>query len=336
MAEPISFAEFAVLNLVGRSPPFIRILKRIQRLAAYEIPISIYGETGTGKELIARSIHYLSPRSSKPFIPINCGSLPDTLFENEMFGHVRGAYTDAKNTKSGLVEQAGGGVLFLDEIEDLSLGAQAKLLRFLQDKQYRALGDTAVKSSDVRIVIASNEKLEKLVERGVFRKDLYYRLNVMPIFLPPLRARTEDLELLAEFFIRGFSIQYQCPPKQLHSAVVDWMHQHDWPGNIRELENTLHRAFLLENGDIIHLDVILAECINQHEDGPEADTLIGLPFNKAKAIAVCDFEKRYLESLMYRNNGNVTQAAVQAGKERRALGKLLKKHDMNPQSYKSL
>ena len=334
MEDPISFAEFAAFNLVGQSPSFVRVLRTIQHIAPYDIPVSIYGETGTGKELIARSIHYLSARSGKPFIPVNCGSLPDALFENEMFGHTRGAYTDAKETKAGLVARADSGVLFLDEIEDLSLGAQAALLRFLQDKRYRSLGDTADKTADVRIIAASNVQLKRLVDTGMFRKDLYYRLNVMPLSLPPLRARGDDLELLTDYFLRRLSIEYRCPPKQLHSIAWDWMKQHDWPGNVRELENTLHRAFLLSSVDTIQIQELLIQDMNHGPADCVTDALDGLPFHKAKSLVISEFERRYLEALMHNNNGNVTQAAMQAGKERRALGKLLKKHDMNPQSYK--
>ncbi len=334
MIKPINFAEFTALNLIGQSPAFTKVLNTVQQIAPYDVPVTIYGETGTGKELIARAIHYLSPRASNPFIPFNCGSLPDALFENEMFGHVRGAFTDAKNTQMGLVAQADGGILFLDEIEELSLAAQAALLRFLQDKQYRALGDASLKSADVRIVIASNVELKHLCDSGVFRKDLFYRLNIMPLTLPPLRARDGDIALLTEYLLKNLRIRYKYPTKQLHPSVMGWIKQHDWPGNIRELENILHRAFLLAEDATIRLEHILADNIIEPDSCSEVDSLQNLPFNKAKLLTISDFEKHYLDVLMYRNSGNVTQAAMQAGKERRALGKLLKKYDLNPQAYK--
>ena len=334
MDIPIKFAEFTALNLIGKSHAFTNVLKAVQQIAPYDVPVSIYGETGTGKELIARAIHYLSSRASNPFIPINCGSLPDALFENEMFGHVRGAFTDAKNTKAGLIAQANGGVLFLDEIEDLSLEAQASLLRFMQDKQYRLLGDVALKSADVRIIVASNVELKHLCDSGVFRKDLYYRLNVMPLALPPLRMRDDDITLLSEHLLHNLHIRYECSNKILHPSVLEWLKQQDWPGNIRELENTIHRAFLLTEDTTIQLEHILADSINQTNSRNKIETSKNLPFNKAKSLAVSDFERSYLDSLMRQNNGNVTRAAIQAGKERRALGKLLKKYDLQPQAYK--
>ncbi|MEN8205162.1 MAG: sigma-54 dependent transcriptional regulator [Pseudomonadota bacterium] len=320
--------EFTALNLVGRSTAFTKVLDIVKRIAGYDVSVAIYGETGTGKELVARAVHYLSPRADGPFIPVNCGSLPDTLFENEMFGHARGAFTDARIAQAGLIDHADGGTLFLDEIEALSLKSQAALLRFLQDKQYRPLGSKSLKIANVRIVTASNVAASLLREQGLFREDLYYRLNVMPLTLPPLRERVGDVELLAAHFMQSLRNRYAQPEKQLSPAISQWITAHSWPGNVRELENTLHRAFLLSVDDTIEYEHLYFD-----EPGagklPQADTALNeLPFNEAKTIAINEFEKNYLRVLIQQVKGNVTRAAERAHKERRSLGKLLKKHQI--------
>jgi len=323
--------EFAALNLVGRSMAFTKVLGIVKRIAGYDVSVALYGETGTGKELVARAVHYLSPRSDGPFIPVNCGSLPDTLFENEMFGHARGAFTDARTAQAGLIDQADGGTLFLDEIEALSLKAQAALLRFLQDKQYRPLGSKELKTADVRIVTASNVAASLLREQGRFREDLYYRLNIMPLTLPPLRERAGDIEILASHFMQCLRNRYARPDKQLDATVKSWMTSYSWPGNVRELENTLHRAFLLAVDDIIEYEHLYFDEPGSDQLPPAETVLNELPFNEAKAIAINEFEKKYLEVLIQQSKGNVTHAAERAHKERRSLGKLLKKHQIHYQ-----
>jgi len=214
--------------------------------------VSIYGETGTGKELAARAVHYLGSRSSGPFIPLNCGSLPDTLLENELFGHERGAFTDAKSSQPGLIEQADGGTLFLDEVEDLSAKAQAALLRFLQEGEYRPLGSKTLKRANVRVVAASNVPFLELKKTGRLRNDLFYRLNVLPVFMPPLRERGEDILLMAEHFLIELRVRYDKPGTYLHPSSMRWIVRNDWPGNIREMENALHCGFLMAYGDAIY------------------------------------------------------------------------------------
>ncbi|MDH5191412.1 MAG: sigma-54 dependent transcriptional regulator [Gammaproteobacteria bacterium] len=322
--------DFIALNLIGSSPAFQDVLKTIQKIAVYDVAVSIYGETGTGKELAARAIHYLGARAAGPFIPVNCGSLPDSLLENELFGHERGAFTDARNEQAGLIAQADGGTLFLDEIEALSPKAQATLLRFIQDKQYRPLGGKQFKTADVRIVSASNEILEQMMEAGKFRADLYYRLNVLPITLPALRHREGDIVTLAGFFLQQFQACYNTRPKRLHHLSQQLMERHDWPGNIRELENRLHRAFLISDDDVIlpaHLQFNVDEASLEQVDLLQ-DEVHQLPFSMAKSNVLTQFEKEYLSALMKRSKGNVTLAARHANKERRALGRLLKKHDI--------
>lgn len=323
---------FCGLNLIGESPAFLHVLSTVKRIARHNVTVSIYGETGTGKELVARALHYLGPRASGPFIPINCGALPDTLLENELFGHERGAFTDARSSQQGLIAQAEGGTLFLDEVEELSPKAQVALLRFLQDGQYRPLGGKALKTADARIVTASNVAFADLKENGKLRNDLFYRLNIVPLPVPALRHRTDDIPLLAEHFLSAFRVRYEMPAKFLHASTIRWMQEHDWPGNIRELENVLHCAFLLSIGNAILRSDMLHEPDTSNLDTKERSPTIH-SFSTAKAETIDAFEKRYLSELLCRTGGNVTRAAEYAEKERRTLGKLLKKHGLEPSSF---
>jgi DNA-binding NtrC family response regulator len=328
--ENILIDEFAELNLVGASPAFLGALRTIKKIARCDAPALIEGETGTGKELAARAIHYLGARRDHPFIPVNCGALPDQLLENELFGHERGAYTDAREVQPGVVQLAEGGTLFLDEIDALSPKAQVALLRFLQDRQYRPLGAKRVHTANVRVVAASNTDLSQLTQQHQFRQDLLYRLNVVPVRLPPLRERGADVELLARHFIQRFARHYQQPEKSLHLATVDALRRYPWPGNVRELENTLHRAFILADGDVVRLPALLGEEGERRRslvDRRQA-ALLQRDLRAAKARLVAEFERHYLEALLHETHGNVSEAARRAGKERRALGKLIKKHGL--------
>src|SRR5262245_22968109 len=240
--------DFISLNLVGESPAFLEALRCIRRLSRCDATVLIEGETGTGKELAARAIHYLGARHAAPFIPVNCGAIPDSLVESEFFGHARGAFTDAKETRAGVIEQAEGGTLFLDELESLNLRAQVALLRFLQDHTYRPVGGTAVRTANIRVIGSTNADLAALARRGSFRPDLLFRLTVLPLNLPPLRARRGDAVLLADRFVRRFAVQYQLESRPLDVAAIHYLETHDWPGNVRELENLIHRALLLSEG----------------------------------------------------------------------------------------
>ena len=233
------------LSLIGECPSFLDALDRLKRFTRCDAPVLIEGETGTGKELAARAVHYLSERREHPFIPVNCGALPDALLENELFGHAKGAFTDARESYTGLIAQAEQGTLFLDEVESLSPRAQVALLRFLQEMEYRPLGSPRTLQANVRVIGATNLSLEGMQAQGHFRQDLLYRLNIMPVRLPPLRERADDVLLLAEHFLAGLRRRYGRPDRYLHEDFLAWMRRHDWPGNIRELENLLHRQFLL-------------------------------------------------------------------------------------------
>lgn len=329
-------AQFAALNWVGQSPAFVNTLKLIKKTARCDAPVLIEGETGTGKELAARAVHYLGARRDYPFIPLNCAAVPDNLFENELFGHERGAFTDAKTAQPGLVTQAQGGSLFLDEVDKLSLKGQATLLRFLQDQQYRPLGANKLCQADVRIIAAGNRDLAALVERGEFRQDLFFRLNIIRVDLPPLRNRSGDIALLARHFLRRFASTYEQPSKRFAATTLVWLNRYAWPGNVRELENLIHREFLLsESGEIqIHGNpAVCAERRRSAVDRRQYLTDIKTGFNESKSSAITEFERRYLIALLAESRGNISLAAKRAGKERRALGKLIKKHDIARADY---
>lgn len=328
--EAVLVDEFADLNLVGRSAPFLESLKLIKKFARCDAPVLIQGETGTGKELAARAIHYLSVRRDEPFVPVNCGAIPDSLMENELFGHEKGAFTDARNTQEGLIAQANGGTLFLDEVETLSARGQVALLRFLQDQRYKPLGARKLSQAKVNVIAATNLDLRSLANQGQFRRDLFFRLDVMSLELPPLRDRTGDVALLATHFIRRYGAQYKKPFRALHPDAASWMQAYRWPGNIRELESLIHRACVLSDGKFIYFP--------EHVEDPAAtqsttDWLGAFPseagFNQAKTQVVAEFEKQYLSRLLIRSHGNITRAAQRAGKERRELGKLLRKHGLD-------
>lgn len=324
--------ELVNLNIIGKSPALLKTIHNIKRFTCCNAPLLIEGETGTGKELAARAVHYLSDRRDHPFIPVNCGALPENLVENELFGHEKGAYTDAGKSSSGLIAQAEGGTLFLDEIEALSQKAQVSLLRFLQEKEYRRLGGNRIIKANVRIIAASNAPIHHLVENQNFREDLYYRLNVMTIVLPPLRERGADAGLIAEHYLSTYSAQYNQPDKFLHPTSLNWLNDYHWPGNVRELENMVHRAFLLSEGPEVYLDGIpeYKTDISINKNKVEKICInIETKFNHAKAQVIEQFEKHYLSNILKETKGNITLAAKHAGKERRAFGKLLKKHGIS-------
>lgn len=320
--------EFLSLNMVGSSPPFLHVLQQIKKISRYDAPVLLEGETGTGKELAARAIHYLSPRKDLPFIPINCGAIPDNLIENELFGHEKGAYTDAKNSQEGIVSLANHGSVFFDEVEALTLKGQVVLLRFLDDQIYKPLGAERSCKANVRIMAASNKHLPQLAELGLFRKDLLYRLNIVKITMPSLSERSEDIVVLAEYFLHKFQLQYNQQDKYFHPETLHWFRTREWPGNVRELENLVHREFLLAEGPCITCDEISSIYPNRRKNKIDRrqEPYLKINMKEAKAEIIRRFEREYLTRLLDETNGNVTRAAEKAGKERRSLGKLIKKH----------
>lgn len=309
-------------RLIGQSPAFTQTLELIRKSAQCSATVLIEGETGTGKELAARAIHYMSARRDAPFIPVNCGAIPENLLESELYGHERGAFTDAREASTGLVAQADGGSLLLDEIEAMSARAQIVLLRFLQDHHYRVVGGKMSRRANVRVIASSNADIEALTRKGCFRSDLYFRLNVLAIRLPSLRERPGDAVRLAREFCRRLSERYEQPVKQLHADTIAFLETYSWPGNVRELENMIHREYLFGDGPQIRITHACRHRAQLDNMSPPASQ----DFKSAKAAAVMQFERTYLLEILCRAGGNVSAAARMAGKERSAFCRLLKKH----------
>jgi two-component system response regulator AtoC len=316
-------------GLVGDSAPFLQVIAQALRVAPADATLLLAGETGTGKELVARAVHYCSPRQGHPFVPVNCGALPEALVENELFGHTKGAYTDASSPEPGLVAEAEGGTLFLDEVDTLSAAAQVKLLRFLQDRAYRPVGSARSRSANVRIIAATNAELWAQVQARRFREDLYYRLQVIALRLPPLRERSEDIPRLAMHFLRRYGSQYGRGPQQFSAAAVHKLLAYLWPGNVRELETVIHRAVLLTSAAVLHADDLEIPGPHPPAWSPEES------FRAAKARVIAQFERTYLTTLLASSRGNVTRAAQQAGKERRAFTRLLHKYDVQQGAFRA-
>lgn len=324
--------------MIGESEAFQRAHRLLQRYAACNAPVLIEGETGTGKELAAREIHYASARSLGPFVPVNCGALPDSLLESELFGHRRGAFTDAKSSEPGLVEYARGGSLFLDEIDSLSPHAQTTLLRFLQNGEFRAVGERPLRTADVRIVAAANVSLAAAVDAGRFRRDLLYRLNPLFVILPPLRDRGEDVILLAQHLLADVTARLGIAGREWTRAALEALMRHHWPGNVRELENVILRACMRFDGSTIGMTELAqaepglwcAPATKVVDDAADFDSGRDSDggFAVAKQRAIRHFERNYLLALMDRAGGNVSRAAAMSGTERRQLGKLLKRHSI--------
>lgn len=311
-------------KLLGRSTVLQELHRMVRRLATFDGTVLVQGETGTGKEVIARAIHYLGARRDLPFLPINCGAIPDTLVESELFGHARGAFTDARMAHLGVIGQAEGGTLFLDEVEALSVRGQIALLRFLQDHEYRPLGARSSQAANVRVLAASNVDLETMVKAGAFRSDLLYRLDVIKLEVPPLRARGDDVILLAETFIGEYCREYRKPAQTLAPEAMAFLRGHSWPGNVRQLENLMRRAVFLCDERVIALrHVTMTPSAEALADAREGS------FREAKARAIAVFERGYLTDLLARTRGNITLAARLSGKERSRFTKLVKKHGLD-------
>jgi two-component system response regulator GlrR len=311
-------------NIIARSEKMQRVLDLVSRVAETDSTIYISGESGTGKEVVAKAIHLVSKRRDKPFVAINCAAIPETLLESELFGYEKGAFTDAKRSHGGLFAQSHQGTIFLDEIGDMSLSVQAKLLRVLQERRFYPLGSGRPIEVDVRVIVATNKDLEAEVKNGSFREDLFYRIHVVPIDLPPLRQRKEDIPPLAEHFLRDISQRMKKDMKGFSAMAVQKLMLYDWPGNVRELENTIEHAVAITQHDVISEEIIL----------PAKD----LPAKPLKPLkeAVEDFRKGYLVRLLEFTKGNVSKAAEMAGRYRADFYNLLKKHNLKPEDFKDL
>jgi transcriptional regulator with GAF, ATPase, and Fis domain len=304
-------------EIVGTSPPMQQVFRKVEKIAATDISVLITGETGTGKELIAREIHNRSPRAGKPFITINCGAIPENLLESELFGHVKGAFTGAIANKLGKFQAADGGTLFLDEIGEMPIELQVKLLRAIQEKVVFRVGDTRPETVDIRILAATNRELEKEIAGGRFREDLYYRLNVVNVELPPLRARGEDVLVIARYLLSRYSREYDAKVKGLSPNAAVAIRKHNWPGNIRELENRIKKAIVLCESTVIGPDDL----------GLTPDVL---PQILTLAEAKEKFQREYINEVLALNNGNRTKTARDLGVDPRTVFRHLEKEGGEP------
>jgi two-component system response regulator GlrR len=313
--------RFNFANIIAKSERMRLVLDKVARIADTESNIAIYGASGTGKELIAKAVHISSQRKDFAFLAINCAAIPESLLESELFGYEKGAFTGAVKNSKGLFTRADKGTIFLDEIGDMPLSIQAKLLRVLQERTFVPLGSDEPVSVDVRIIVATNKALKEEVKKGNFREDLFYRIHVIPVELPLLKDRKEDIPPLVEHFIKKYSDLMEKKVKCITPAAMQKLMLHDWPGNVRELENTIEYATAMTNSDTLEDDLIL-----KTKDGQ--DELLTL--QEARA----GFEKKYIQNLLKITSGNVSNAAKLAGKYRADLYNLMKKYDITPQDFK--
>jgi DNA-binding NtrC family response regulator len=301
--------SYQFLNIFGKSQLMREVFSMIKRISKTEASVLILGESGTGKELVARAIHYSSLRSDKPFIPIDCTTIPSELMESELFGYEKGAFTCAYNDKIGLIEMAQGGTVFFDEIGDLDYALQKKLLRFLQEKEFYRLGGKEIKKADVRVLTATNRNLEQAVEKGDFRADLYYRLNVISIHVPSLIERKEDIPLLANYFLEEFSKKNKKDIRGFDKNVLDIFMNYDWPGNVRELENMIERAVILCSFDQIHIEC-LPRKLRLMETEERIDT---------ENLTLHEIEKKVILKALEKTSWNQSRSAVLLGITRKQL-----------------
>jgi len=325
-------------TMIGRSSAMNALLHQIGQVARTSATILITGESGTGKELVARNIHFRSKRAHKSFVPVNCGAMPESLMESELFGHVRGAFTGAVRDKKGLVEEACNGTLFLDEIGDISPAMQVKLLRLLQEGEFKCVGDHRSKKADVRFIAATHQDLTEKISRSEFREDLFYRLNVINIHLPPLRNRKEDIPLLASFFFKKYTLLHDKKGvAHIAPEAMEALKNFLWPGNVRELENVIERGVILASGSVMKNEDL---ALNGPVDaGPghlfQSEEIFALPFKDAKDRLVETFQSAYLSRVLARHGGNVSQAARDSGIKRQYLHKLMREAQVLSATFKN-
>ncbi len=303
-------------GMIGASPPMVKVFDMIEKAASTTATVLVMGESGTGKELVARAIHYNSPRASAAFVPVNCGGIPEGLLESELFGHVKGSFTGATESRAGFFQAADGGTIFLDEISEMSLGMQVKLLRVLQEKEVYMVGATKPRKVDVRILAATNKDLAKVVEKGQFREDLFYRLNVITITIPPLHERGDDVLLLANHFVERFAREFGKPAPRLSDEVLLALKSYSWPGNVRELENMMQRLVVMSDADII--------------DMPDLPALMRFSVKGEASLdrPLVEVEAEYIANVLASVGGNKTQAAKILGIDRKTLREKMKSYDM--------
>lgn len=316
-------------SIIGQHPKMLEILQLISQVADTDATVLIQGESGTGKELIARALHFNSSRKEKAFIPVNCAALPEQLLESELFGHVRGAFTGAIKDKAGWFERADEGTIFLDEVNDMSPALQARLLRILQTGDYSRVGTTEIQKCDVRVVAATCKPLHELVKSGKFREELFYRLNVVDICLPPLRERKSDIPLLIQHFLKIYTVKNKKPDLKISPEAESMLLNYDFPGNIRELENIIQRAIILATGSAIEQNHLPA---NIFRDGSDKISAVNLP--QAKRHTTEKVEKEIITTCLYYTSGHISKAAELAGVDRSNFHKLVKKYAIDPDQFK--
>ncbi len=320
-------------NIIGDSPQMQKIYRIVEKVADTDSTVLILGESGTGKELIAKAIHYNSPRRNRPFVPINCGAIPEELLESELFGHEKGAFTSAIKERAGRFELANGGTIFLDEIGDMSPKLQVKLLRVLQEHRFERIGGTKTIKVDIRVIAATHQDLEKAVEEGKFREDLFYRLNVIPIKIPPLRERGTDIDLLVTYFMKTYSKRKGMQPKKIAPETMECLRRFHWPGNVRELENVIERLLILTDSEEIR-----PEHLPEHILRPRGDSTISVPEIPEDGLylkkVVEEFENRLILQALHRCNGKKNKAAELLKLNRTTLIEKLKKRKIQYQPPK--
>ena len=324
-------SRYRMENIIGSSPAIQAVYSLIAKCAPTNSTILLTGESGTGKELIARAVHYNSLRKDRPFIAVDCNSLSESLLESELFGHVKGSFTGAIASKRGMFEVAHGGTLFLDEIGNLSLSTQAKLLRVIQEREFRAVGDTRIQTTDVRLIAATNKDLKAMSTEGTFRDDLYYRINIFPIHVPPLRERREDIAALAHHFLNVLSKEVGKKFSGFSEGAMNVLMHYDWPGNVRELENAVHRAVILATGNVIrqaHLAGIVA-APRMDLDVPRTGEELKRVKKAAREKSVEEIEKLFVTEALKRNAWNVTRSAEETGMQRANFQALMKKYEIH-------
>jgi DNA-binding NtrC family response regulator len=321
-------ASSMIDEIIGKSPAIQEVIEVIKRVSQTDANILITGESGTGKELVAKAIHARSIRKPEPFIPVDCAALPENLLESELFGYEKGAFTGANTSKPGLFETAHGGTLFLDEISEIPMTMQAKLLRAIQERQVRRLGSNKFISIDVRIISATNREIKKSILEKIFREDLYYRLNVIHISVPPLRERRGDIPVLALHFMDRFAVLNKKDIKSISPDAMEVLERYSWPGNVRELQNIMERAVVLCNADKITIEDLPKEvCM-----APPPLPVENLLYKGAKEAWLAAFERNYLTSLLKGTSGNISRAAQKAGIDRKTIHRLIKRYKLNTET----
>ncbi len=322
----------ALSQIKSADPEIARLLSRLPSIAKTDASVVFHGESGTGKELFSRAVHELSPRAKRRFVSVSCAALPETLIESELFGHVRGAFTDAHTDRQGLIEEAEGGSLFLDEVGELPLAVQAKLLRFLQEREYKAVGSNQIRRADVRIVAATHRDLPAEVRAGTFREDLFYRLNVVPLTLPPLRHRVGDIPLLANHFRERFAVELKRPVSSFAPEVLESMTHDPWPGNVRQLMNRVQRTVVMADEPVIGPEAWRRSAAELPQPGRPDAPYGGFIAEKRRLLA--RFERDYLSDCLRAAGGNVALAARNAKMDRKNFWMLMKRHAIDPQSFR--